>query len=60
MAKETGLTSADVATMAPWYNFDTTIADSDIKSLEASQDYLISIGMIPSDKKVDIQSMILH
>lgn len=36
------------------------IADSDIKSLEASQDYLISIGMIPSDKKVDIQSMILH
>lgn len=60
VAKETGLTSADVATMAPWYNFDTTIADSDIKSLEASQDYLISIGMIPSDKKVDIQSMILH
>ena len=60
VAKETGLTAADVATMAPWYNFDTTIADSDIKSLEASQDYLISIGMIPSDKKVDIQSMILH
>ena len=60
VAKETGLTSADVATMAPWYNFDTTIADSDIKSLEASQDYLISIGMIPSDKKVDIQSMILR
>lgn len=60
VAKETGLTTADVATMAPWYNFDTTIADSDIKSLEASQDYLISIGMIPSDKKVDIQSMILH
>lgn len=60
VAKETGLTEADVATMAPWYNFDTTIADSDIKSLEASQDYLISIGMIPSDKKVDIHSMILR
>lgn len=57
VAQETGLTKEDVATMAPWYDFDPTVKDSDIKDLEKAQDFLISAGMLPKEKKVDIKGM---
>ncbi len=55
-AKETGLTPADVKLMAPWYNFDPAITESDIKDLEATQQFLIDNGM--QKNKIDIKGML--
>ncbi len=55
-AKETGLSVADVQTMAPWYDFTTAITDKDIKDLEETQDFLMANKM--QQKKIDIKSII--
>lgn len=59
VAKETGLTIEDVATMAPWYDFDPNVKESDIQDLEKTQDFLIEAGMLSKDKKVDIKSLFM-
>ncbi len=56
-AQETGLTAEEVGTMAPWYDFNTTVKESDIQDLEKAQDFLIKAGMLPAEKKIDIKSM---
>lgn len=56
--EETGLTTEQIQTMAPWYNFDPTISESDIKDLEQTQDFLIQTGMLEKDKKINISSII--
>ena len=56
--KETGLSENQINIMSPWYDFTPTIKDSDIKDLEATQDFLIATGMLPKEKKINIQSMI--
>lgn len=58
VAKETGLTPADVAAMAPWYDFDPQIRESDIQDLEKAQNFLIQAGLLGADKKIDIKAMI--
>ncbi|MCQ2358937.1 MAG: NrtA/SsuA/CpmA family ABC transporter substrate-binding protein [Phascolarctobacterium sp.] len=55
-AKETGLKVDEVKVMAPWYDFTTKITDVDVKDLEATQDFLMKMGM--QKKKIDIKSML--
>lgn len=55
-AKETGLKVDEVKIMAPWYDFTTKITDVDVKDLEATQDFLMKMGM--QKKKIDIKSML--
>lgn len=56
-AKETGLTASQVATMSPWYDFDSTVKETDIKDLEKAQSFLIESGILEASKKVDIKAM---
>lgn len=58
-AEETGLTIQQVDHMAKWYDFDPFIGDSDIKDLEATQQFLIQTGMLDASKKIDINSIIV-
>ena len=55
-AKETGLTLEEVKLMAPWYDFSTRITEKDIKDLEATQDFLLLMGM--QKNKIDIKSLL--
>lgn len=57
-AKETGLKVDEVKIMAPWYDFTTKITDVDVKDLEATQDFLMKMGM--QKKKIDIKSMLVE
>lgn len=57
-AEETGLTIQQVDHMAKWYDFDPSICDSDVKDLEATQQFLIQTGMLDESKKIDINSLI--
>lgn len=56
-AKETGLTEKEVATMAPWYDFNPQVTEEDIKDLEKAQDFLVQAGLLDANKKVDVKSM---
>ena len=55
-AQETGLTIDEVKAMAPWYDFTTKITDADIKDLEATQDFLLKMGM--QKNKIKIKDII--
>lgn len=55
-AKETGLELEEVRIMAPWYDFSIGVTPADIKDLEATQDFLLKMGM--QQKKIDIKSML--
>lgn len=55
-AKETGLKIDEVKIMAPWYDFTTKVTDVDVKDLEATQDFLMKMGM--QKKKIDIKSIL--
>lgn len=55
-AKETGLKVDEVKIMAPWYDFTTKVTDVDVKDLEATQDFLMKMGM--QKKKIDIKSIL--
>lgn len=57
-AKETGLKVDEVKIMAPWYDFTTKVTDVDVKDLEATQDFLMKMGM--QKKKIDIKSMLVE
>ncbi len=56
--EETGLTQEQIQSMAPWYDFDPSIKDSDIEDLNKTQDFLIQTGMLEKDKKIDIRSIL--
>lgn len=55
-AKETGLTVDAVKEMAPMYDFDMTIRDSDIEAMKKTVIFMKDNGMIEND--VDIESLI--
>lgn len=55
-AQETGLKLDEVKIMAPWYDFSTKITEADIKDLEATQEFLLKMGM--QQKKIDIKTML--
>lgn len=57
-AAETGLTIQQVDHMAKWYDFNPSICDSDIKDLEATQQFLIQTGMLDKSKQIAIKSLI--
>ena len=42
--------------MAPWYDFTTKITAADIKDLEATQDFLLKMGM--QKNKIKIKDII--
>lgn len=55
-AKETGLTMDEVKIMAPWYDFSTKITEADVKDLEATQEFLLKMGM--QKNKIDIKTIL--
>ena len=55
-AKETGLSMDEVKAMAPWYDFSTQVNEDDIKDLEATQDFLLKMGM--QKNKIEIKSLL--
>jgi sulfonate transport system substrate-binding protein len=56
-AAETGLQSSDVKTMAPWYDFNPTISDNDVKELEKTQDFLLKTNL--QKNKININDIIV-
>ncbi|HPJ25988.1 MAG TPA: aliphatic sulfonate ABC transporter substrate-binding protein [Synergistaceae bacterium] len=54
-AEATGLTPEEVAQMAPLYDFSSSIASSDVKDLEKTQEFLYENGMLP--QKVSIEKL---
>lgn len=55
-AEEVGLSEDEVISMLPWYNFDPEIKESDIKDLEATQQFLIDSGLL--EKSIPIINLI--
>ena len=55
-AKETGLSVADVKSMAPWYDFSTKVTPKDIQDLEETQAFLLANGM--QKNKIAIQTLL--
>lgn len=55
-AKETGLSMDEVKAMAPWYDFSTKVTEADVKDLEATQDFLLKMGM--QKNKIEIKSLL--
>jgi sulfonate transport system substrate-binding protein len=45
-AAEQKLSLADARTMWPWYDFSPTITDTDVRNLQACQDFLVQSGML--------------
>ncbi len=56
-AKETGLTVPDVEAMAPWYDFNPSISDEDVKDLVKTQDFLLKTHL--QKNKIDINNLIV-
>ncbi len=56
-AKEQGVSIEDALKLYDWSNFYDALTDSDVKSLEADQAFLIENGMM--EKPVDVKSLIL-
>jgi len=57
-AEETGLSTDDVSTMLPWYDFDPEITANDVEELEKTQDFLIKNDML--GKEIEIQNILLQ
>lgn len=55
-AQETGLSLEEVKLMAPWYDFSTKITEANIKDLEATQNFLLKLGM--QKNKIDIKNFL--
>lgn len=55
-AKETGLSTADVKLMAPWYDFSTAVTEQDIRDLEETQAFLLANDM--QKNKIEIKTLI--
>lgn len=56
VAKEVGLTLEETKELAKLYDFNLDITDSDIKSLEETQDFLIENGL--QETKINVQDLI--
>jgi sulfonate transport system substrate-binding protein len=54
-AKETGLTKEAVAGMYKLYNFEPAVTDQTKKELDATQDFLVSAGLM--QKKIDVNKL---
>ena len=54
-AKETGLSKDAVAGMYKLYNFEPNITEQTKKELDATQDFLVSSGMMA--KKIDLNKI---
>lgn len=56
VAKEVGLTLEETKELSKLYDFNLDITDSDIKSLEETQDFLIENGL--QETKINVQELI--
>jgi len=52
VAKEIKLSVEIVKEMVPWYDFNPTITDSDLKDMEATQDFLLENDMMQNKIKI--------
>ncbi len=57
-AKELQVPLDEVKEMYAWYDFDPTIRESDIEDLDATQDFLVSSGML--EKTIEIEDLIVE
>jgi sulfonate transport system substrate-binding protein len=55
-AEETGISMDNVKQMYGWYDFNSTIKDSDIQDLEKTQDFLLQNGLLT--QKIEIKKLL--
>jgi len=59
-ADDQGITLEQARKQFVLYDFMPTMSETDIANLAADQDFMISVGMLEADRRIDIKSDLIQ